>query len=406
MSTPLAAGVGALAMSALGKGNVDVYTLRNLLIATAKPVEAVPFGSISAGTLDSVVKQGGGLVDAYHAVHHKTRVSPAIISLSDIKHAKLQQTIEVKNTGTTPQTYTFAHKAAATLLSLNATSSFWNHFPVPADPQHRAATLTFSPTTLTVQPGAKGTFSVSIQPPNIESTLIPMYSGWISVNCAEDAALGSANIPYFGVLTDFSKESVFDLYQSAGGHFTPALIESNRAPIHNDSTVWTLKQLQSGGYDSPQITWRLRLGSPHVRVDLVAANTTFRATHPISDTHNAQVNTRRSTSIRGGTWRAIGPDLVGRAVTAATRFDDVETIGQVFDDTFFERDYWDDEGIRVGLHPTVLSGPQLKEIAVPDGQYRYLLRAGKLVQDDYSLEDSYDSYLSHAFTIKASSKTA
>ncbi len=414
-AAPFVSGATALLMSALGKSNVDAYAARDLLGSTAKPVDLPAFGSTAAGTLDSVVKQGAGLVDVYHALHSKTRVAPARLFLNDTKHANLKRTIEVTNTGSTPQTYTFSHKAAGTLLSLNSTSRFFNHFPVPTDPQRRAASVTYSPTSLTVQPGAKGTFTASIQPPTIESSLLPIYSGWLGIDCAEDPALGSSIIPYFGVVGDMSAEPVLDLYPGMGeetqGVRFPVLFDQQNRPIYNDSTVWTLQTGSDGVASAPQIVWRTRLGGYYSRVDLVHANTTVKPTVPISDPKAAAAAVARRSFIRGGNApflhdRPESETGLGKRAAGAGSFAAVDTLGKVCERSLIRRTSWFHDWIGCYSDPFVLVGPEQKQVTVVDGDYKYLLRVAKLFQEDYSSEDSYESYLSRAFTVKGSGNSS
>ncbi len=120
-STPQLAGISALYLSAhRGKrGAVDTLKLRSILTSTATPVKVNSDKPEEAVLLDTIVKQGGGLVNAYKAVHHTTEVSPSMISLNDTAHAALEQTINITNVGTVSQTYQLSQDTAGTLLTLD-----------------------------------------------------------------------------------------------------------------------------------------------------------------------------------------------------------------------------------------------------------------------------------------------
>ncbi len=376
-----------MVIAALGKANVNAGQVRDILTTTAKPVALTSWESTPSGILDSVSKQGAGVVDVYEAVHHKTRVFPARLYLNDTKHANLRQTIELTNVGSTPQTYTLSHKAAGSLLSMDSTSKFWRSFPIPVDRQ--AASVTLSPPTLTLQPGAKGTVQLTFTPPTLNSGQIPIYSGWIGVNSKGDPDLGSASVPYLGVGTDLSQEPVLDTFSDVQGLEFPSMLDLDNKGIYNDSSVWTL-QPKNGFFESPTMAARLRMGASYIRVDLVAANTTFQPTVPISDPHKSASPDEQAQSIGAQ-----------RLVRSAAAVADVPTIGFIGDGRFWARDSSRDFSVNFGLDATVLGGKDGNTVInVVDGKYRYLLRVSRLLQDDYSLEDSFESYLSHAFEVR------
>ncbi len=332
----------------------------------------------SSNSIETVVKQGGGLINVYRAVHHTTEIAPSMLYLNETAHANLHQTIEISNIGTKAQTYTLTHRSTRSLLAMDTSKNFWNAWPIPTDPT--AATVTFSPATLTVQPGAKGSVQLSFTAPNLNSKNIGVYSGYIGIASAEDAELlGSVSAPYLGTVSDLSQESVIGVGGDGNGNTYPYLCDRDFKAIHNDASVFTLKPRANGnGNDTPVIYMSLRLGTRLIRVDLVSADTTFQPTVPIKET--AQVQRR---------------DLVRRAGTA---FNDVPIIGNVWTGQGWNRDptftFW------VELEQTV-AGANGSQVKVANGKYRYLLRAARYGRDDYSSEDSYESYLSHVFEIKA-----
>ncbi len=390
--------------SAMGKEKrTDPLLIRDLLVSTATPVKLTNADGSPPAIFDTVAKQGGGLANFYRAVHHTTEVSPSSLSLNDSAHASLQQTIRITNVGKVSQTYSISHTTAGTVLGMNKTSSFWNTFPVPTDPQ--AATVAISPAGLTLAPGQAATVTLTFTPPSLDPALVPIYSGWISVTSKEDSELGSASIPYMGTGADMSKEAVFDLGTSVLAYRTPALSDADGNPVYNDSMIFTLSN-QTGTLDSPGIVARLRLGTRRITIDLVKADVAFRPTLPIVG----------PTADEAGQPRVIRRDM-GRAMELSSSalfkradassgsgaFDDVPIVGRIQDYLFNPRD--DATSTTSASLPSIIPDASGKNITVEDGHYRILLRASKLFRPDLSREDAFESYLTHAFEVKRSTKS-
>jgi subtilisin family serine protease len=109
MATPYIAGVLALYKSANdSQKNLDYLTLRQILSTTATPL---PFnnGSQTYSYLAPIVQQGGGLVNAFAAVHYTTMINPSTLPLNDT--ANFNQTVEfiISNTDSTAVSYTLTH---------------------------------------------------------------------------------------------------------------------------------------------------------------------------------------------------------------------------------------------------------------------------------------------------------
>ncbi len=400
-ASPYGAGGEALLKSALRKmnaGDVDPVKIRDRLTITATPVKVTNSDGSPPTTLDTVVKQGGGLVNLYRAVHSKTGIEPAALYLNDAARAKLQQTIQITNKNAAAQTYAISHMAAGTVLSINRTNNFWNPFPVPTDP--RAATVSISPSTVSVAPGQTATVKLSFAPPSLDAAYIPVFSGWISITSAEEKDLGSTVVPYFGIGADMSKEEVFDLGTSALGMAAPVLVDASGTPIKDDRAVFTLA---SGvGYtDAPSIIARFRLGTRRVTVDLVVHNTTFQPTLPIPGSPAQEALHRRAIHHRvldSAKRRRSWPLRSNKRDSVA--FDDVPILGRLVDSPLNPRDTLDGFWFTIGLDSPLMAPNGAGNITVRDGNYRFLLRASKLLADDLEQEDSYESYLTHAFKIK------
>ncbi len=376
-------------MSARG-GRINAIEARNLLITTAQPVNLTASGPSGPAYLDSVAKQGGGLVNVYRAVHHTTKVSPSMLLLNDTAHAHLQQTIQIVNAGTVAQGYAISHEAAATLLSMNQTSSFWNPFPVPTDP--RAAAVDISTPTFSLAPGESRAITVTVTPPSLDPTLISVYSGWIIVS--GDAELGSVRVPYFGAVADLAREEVFDRDTSAVGVSAPFLCDPDSNPVQNESTIWTFQD-RNGTVDVPGVAARFRLGVARVTVDLVHAEVvcpasilTSRLAQPQQPPADDLQRPWRSESF--GSSADHTPRKRGTPLDAAI-------IGRFYEGILQPRDALTGVSFFYTMDPTVLGGHDGNQvIPVTDGKYRILLRVSKA----FSLEGSYESYLTPPFEIR------
>lgn len=78
MATPFAAGAAALYLSIKGKSSASALEMRDVFVATSTPVSNYSGSAI----LESVVHQGGGLINVYDAIHQPVRVSPVRALLS------------------------------------------------------------------------------------------------------------------------------------------------------------------------------------------------------------------------------------------------------------------------------------------------------------------------------------
>jgi hypothetical protein len=109
MATPYIAGVLALYMSAKGpQTKMDYQTLRQILATTATPL-VFNNGSHTYPYLAPVVQQGGGLVNAFAAVHYTTLISPSTLSLNDTTYFNKTIELTISNTNSMPMSYTLTH---------------------------------------------------------------------------------------------------------------------------------------------------------------------------------------------------------------------------------------------------------------------------------------------------------
>ncbi len=256
---------------------------------------------------------------------------------------------------------------------------------------------------MTLQPGETGSVQVVFTPPaGLDPTQVPIFSGYLKVISTTDQELGSVNVPYFGVMADMSNLGSLAGEPDQSGAMYPLLGDATGAPVYNDSTIYTLAKGADDSVDAPNVVARFRLGSERISVDLVKADTTYKPTIAISDPKTGQ-NQRRDQLSRKHR-RDAHSDVHSPHLRVVKRgpgsYDDIEIIGNVVSRSV-ERSPSLGANRAWQLSDSVLGGKDGNTvIPVQDGQYRFLLRVLKLFQNDWTDIDSYETYLSHAFTIK------
>lgn len=409
MSCPFVAGSAALYRGLKGK-SLSATEQRAVFSSTAKPVTVA-----GAQVLDTVAKQGGGLIDVYRAVMHTTEVSPGQLALNDTRYFGARQTITVSNKGTKSQTYKITHTSAGTLTSVNTTTTYFNIFPVPISGS-APANVAFSKTSLTIPAGKSATFTATFTPPRgLDPRSIPLYSGFI--NLKSDAA-GSLSVPYAGVADDLYTEKVLDTTagQSNTDDKLPLMADTEENTITDDKHVFTLKTVNDT-LDSPSLYLFHRVGYARESLDLVFANTTFKPTVPIQEngspaSSSAPKKMTKTTakSVGGGMKHndvralhhahATHVEMERRAVVplvkSGPKFSDVQIFGNLITGSYAPRDI---AVVNYQMPANITTNNGTGTSPIADGEYRLLYRVSKLFNDlDY--EGSYESYLSHKFTIK------
>lgn len=112
MASPYVAGVVALLQQSRGGGRViSAEEVRTMLINNGHP-----FTIFGSEELESVARQGSGLLDVYQAVKADTIVTPEQIRLNDVEHSaeNFEYTFTIKNNGRLPTDYTISHIFAST----------------------------------------------------------------------------------------------------------------------------------------------------------------------------------------------------------------------------------------------------------------------------------------------------
>ncbi|KAK0523902.1 hypothetical protein OC842_005999 [Tilletia horrida] len=381
MSCPQVAGALALYKSIKGPGE-DPYQIRSVMVSTATP--AVYNNTLQV--IDSVARQGGGLINVPKAVNTPTRVWPDRLELNDTQFFNGTQTITVTNIGKDEQQFKLAHLPAGTVYTFDDSNKniINTGYIIPYNKDQ--AQVSFDPASFSVAAGQSQSVTVKIQHPNDAQGTLPVYSGYVQLQSSAD--IGSVNVPYIGVAGAMSKVPIFNATTNEDGNQLPVLVGANQTVIKDDNQVFTLADSDN----SPSLQWQVVLGSKLVYIDLVNANTTFVPTNTGTTTASAQQSqpkvrsTTQCARASSGSSSASASTLPDSDIVAPlSKFEFDAHAGDFTPDVFtVSSPYTDQDG---------------KNQTIPDGTYRLAIRALRL----FTLPDApnaFESYLSPAFTVK------
>ncbi|GAA5967745.1 hypothetical protein JCM11641_005753 [Rhodosporidiobolus odoratus] len=303
MSCPFVSGAVALLLSQ--RKGLSPNDVRALLATTAKKT----YTTVNSTTADSVLSQGGGLLQVDKALATGTILTPFELALNDTTYFTPSHTLTIRNTNSYPMSYTFSSSSAEGITTYT-TSAADDIMPTPNPPNlsvPSAARISFSTRVVLVLPGMTGTVTVSITPPRLarsQMARFPFYSGFVEVT-GKAVTLGgmreSLGVPYFGLAAKMSDMPVFDTSATIYGDVKyPFIASGSDYQIKANSYGYTT------GFD---IYTRLAAGTRFLSIDLIAANTSFPATIPSERTvsSTSSYSTDDSTSDRMAKLRKRDP---------------------------------------------------------------------------------------------------
>ncbi|SPO23644.1 related to subtilisin-like serine protease [Ustilago trichophora] len=445
MATPFMSGSIAVFQSARGKMSPE--TLNSIFANTANPLKNATGDN---SLLETVAKQGTGLVDINKALYQQIVLSPSVIELNDTKFFNGSQTITVQNLGNKPLAYTLSHLPVGTAQSQEDNSIFFNLGPVPLSANY--ASVKFSKSNIVVPPKGTAKFTATFTPPeNVRTDKLPFYSGLIHLE-PQSSGYSAANIAYGGYKADTSKTQVLDNTNELFGVGLPVLASADgNTYIEDDNQSYSLKNVANW----PQFVYRFNYGTPYVQIDIVNSTIDFQPTYNVDGSFNSKASTTKAAAnhkrfvhhrrqLNGqketqpmpvpgapkpkpgppgpgpapgkgnGPAPRPGPPGTGPAPAPApkpqpqpstgAKFADIKTVGML------GNGYWNgrnsatgqlaDYSYNVQLITPQLALPQNGSTTLTPGTYKVLLRAQRVLTEG-SLESDYESYLSHAFTITA-----
>ncbi|KAJ3333375.1 hypothetical protein HDU76_008819 [Blyttiomyces sp. JEL0837] len=203
MATPYVSGCIALLLQA--NPSLTFEQVRAIL-----QNNAVPANIYNSTLIDSVTRQGAGLIQIYNAINSKTMVTPSALSLNDTVNTKESYTIAITNSNKVPVTYTVSHIGAA------QANGFVEGDDALQDGPHTTYTPDYANVTfngkanlnIKVDPGTSTTITVNFQPPiTADPSLFPVYSGYIKVTNNQDKLV--TTVPYAGMVGSWKNAPIF-----------------------------------------------------------------------------------------------------------------------------------------------------------------------------------------------------
>ncbi|KAI0879912.1 subtilisin-like protein [Annulohypoxylon maeteangense] len=273
MATPLLAAIFALISEV--RGTRDPQFLRSLVSATAKPRVWFDGENAHSDILAPVAQQGAGIAQAWDAAHTSTILSESSISFNDSDHFVSERSFTIQNTAQEDVTYALGHTKALTMYTFANSGGpvlKTTYFPNPTADSW--AELDFVSDQITVPAGGSSKVTLTLTPPkNLNSTLLPIYSGYITLNSTKGESLV---LPYLGVLGSLYNTPVIQAGYDGGVYLTNTDGHFN-IPVPANTT-FTLnrpgRNSSSSGVVYPKLRIAPTLGAPQLRADVVALTDT------------------------------------------------------------------------------------------------------------------------------------
>ncbi|OLL23685.1 C5a peptidase [Neolecta irregularis DAH-3] len=355
MATPYLAGVAALYLSYHGRTSISARDLRDVMSTNGIPLNFND-GMTTSNYLAPTIQQGGGLVNALNVVYQTTRIHPGFIHLNDTARFTGSVDISIWNLGDSGVKYTFGSQPAVTVYALGNDSVDLQAFPLELI--NAPAQVSVYPKSIWVDPRDHGIITVSIQEPkNLDHTRVPVYSGFVQVLASNSEEF---HIPYMGVAQDMSKAQVLDR-----DGYPDVSRSSNDIVSIKDDEVFTLDK-----DDKPIVWWRNILGTALLDIKLV----------PITNDSSDHLLSKRGDVI------ATSKSKRGKSIHG-------------FPQRYLSRDGFGDRS------NIIFEGKYNNENTVPNGRYKFLLKALKIMGDP-TQEASYETWLSRSFYITRNSTSS
>lgn len=120
MAARFAAGAGVAALVKKAHPDYTPFEIQAVMATTVNPVRWNDGKGFTEDFLAPVFQQGGGLLDAWKAVHTTALFNVTSLFFNDTTNRPQKLHFTIKNTGTKPATYRFSHLGAASGCVLSA----------------------------------------------------------------------------------------------------------------------------------------------------------------------------------------------------------------------------------------------------------------------------------------------
>ncbi|KAL7627196.1 hypothetical protein AAE478_003972 [Parahypoxylon ruwenzoriense] len=262
MACPLVAAIYALLSNV--RGTLDPATIENLLSATSNPLY-LNDGTQTFQTLAPVMQQGSGIVQAFDAAYATTLLSKSSLAFNDTDHFVDTLNFTIRNLGTEDVTYDLGSVGAATGYTFSD-SIYPDPFP-GVELTNEYATVTLSETQVTVPAGDEVTISVTVTPPALGASRLPVYSGYITLNGTNSDSL---SLPYNGAVGSLHDTRVLDT-----GYLSVSSDEELNPVKSNVSFILPQTNSTNANTTYPVAVALLAFGSPQVNIRAVPANAKY-----------------------------------------------------------------------------------------------------------------------------------
>ncbi|BGP32505.1 hypothetical protein JCM10296v2_004286 [Rhodotorula toruloides] len=401
----ISAGASALLLSQRKADDLSPADVRALLSSTASKRET----AINGTTFETVLLQGGGLVQVDKAISTRTIVSPFELMLNDSAFPAHTQTIMLLNTNSFPMQYsvsTSSAQAYGTYDNGASTDVLTSTNPKPVYPQSGQAA--FSTQRLRLQAGQTYTFTVTIPQPRFNAMTVarfPLHSGYVDISgvSVDRKHSEELHIPYFGLAAATSDMPVLDS--------TATFYDDVAYPFiaNSDYSIFDAPGSLSG-FDTYSILFRRAAGTRFGSVDIIRSSdappTTIPTERILSTPPNRMARRSRKADLeeRDTASHAAHPisprDLEARGPSAAL-YSDTPIVGTIESASPLPRDYLVDSPAEVQQYSEFIVPftPDYSSLDLQDGtEYRVLIRALRTTADP-KLASSYESWVSYPFTI-------
>ncbi len=250
MASPHVAGAAALLLQSAP--NTNAKKVAAILQNTAVP--KVWSGNPGTGLLDVAYRQGAGMLRIDDAIVNATRVTPGKLSLGESTTGPVTRQLTLKNTGRTPVTYAFS--------SVNSVSTGPSTY-LPLGFYLPNTAVTFGANSVTLQPKAEATVSVTITPP-AAAPAGGMYGGYLVMTPSDGSA--TLRVPFGGYVGDYQLRQV--LVPTANGFPWLARLSGTSYIKQASGGTYTM-----AGSDVPFFLVHFDHQSRKLRLDVTDANT-------------------------------------------------------------------------------------------------------------------------------------
>ncbi|KAI1373384.1 subtilisin-like protein [Hypoxylon crocopeplum] len=259
MACPLVAAIFALVSEV--RGTLDPATIENLLAATANP-QLLNDGTATYPALAPVMQLGAGIVQAYDAAYATTLLSKSSLAFNDTDNFVDTLNFTITNLGSDDVTYDLGSVGAATGYTFSD-SIYPDPFP-GLELSDEYATVALSESKVTVPAGGEATISVTVTPPALDASRLPVYSGFITLNGTNGDSL---SLPYNGAVGSLHDTQVLDV-----GYLSISSDQELNPITGNASFVLPLTNGTTANATYPVVVILLAFGSPQVNIKAVPIN--------------------------------------------------------------------------------------------------------------------------------------